>query len=135
VEKARIFVADDDKDFLQLMRELVEEEGYSVLVLREKNKAYEEIKQALPNLVILDVVMEHPDTGWQVLNRLKSDPETAHIPVIICSGDIWAVRPKLQHLLRLGCTTVEKPFDFDTMLSAIQKALALNSGSKPSGEH
>ena len=62
------------------MQELLQDEGYEVTVLHASDNAYKEIKPAAPDLVILDMTLEHPDSGWLVLEMLKLDPETAKIP-------------------------------------------------------
>ena len=123
MEKTHIFVANDDQTFLGLMQELLESSEYSVTVLRAGNPAYDQIKKALPDLLILDIILEHPDSGWRVLDMVKLDPETAHMPVIVCSSDYRSLREKESHLHSLGCLVVEKPFDLDTMLCAIRQAL------------
>ena len=121
--KARIFVADDDKSYLELMKELLEEVGYSVTALRTANDAYEEIVQDLPDLLILDMVLEHPDTGWKVLDKVKLNPKTTSLPVIICSADVLTLRERQEHLDTIGCLTLEKPFDIDDLLAVIDEAL------------
>jgi CheY-like chemotaxis protein len=125
MEKAHIFVANDDKDFLELMKELLEGEGYSATVLHVGKNAYEEIKKALPDLLILDIILEQPDAGWKLLDKLTLDPETTNMPVIVCSADVVNIRAKADNLRELGCLVVEKPFDIETMLSTVREALAL----------
>ena len=124
MKKAHIFVANDDKSFLGLMQDLLESPEYTVSTLRVGHSAYDQIKKALPDLLILDIVIEHPDSGWRTLDMIKLDPETAHIPVIVCSSDHRALREKQAHLESLGCLIVEKPFDLDTLLDTVKQALA-----------
>ena len=124
MEKAHIVVANDDNVYLELMQELLQQEGYKVTVLHAGRESYKEIKAALPSLLILDMVLERPDAGWHVLGKLKLDPETTQIPVIVCSADVRLLREKEEHLRDMGCLVVEKPFDIDIMFAAVQKALA-----------
>jgi CheY-like chemotaxis protein len=121
--RANIFVADDNRDFLELMSELLRDEQYDVTILRAGDHAYAEIKQALPDLVILDMTLEHPDDGWAILQMLKLDPGTVHIPVIVCSAEILLLRERREQIEELNCFVVEKPFDLVTLLGAIQVAL------------
>ncbi|HST05627.1 MAG TPA: response regulator [Chloroflexia bacterium] len=121
--KARIFVADDDKDLSELIRTLLEDDGYSVTMLKAVSNAYEEIAASLPDLLILDITLEHPDVGWLVLDKVKLDPATFDIPVIICSAAISAIRDNQDRLKRLGCFVVEKPFDIDELLTVTARAL------------
>jgi CheY-like chemotaxis protein len=124
MEKANIFVANDNKDFLELMRELLHDEGYEVTVLHASAHAYTEIKHATPDLVILDMTLEHPDDGWAILQLLKLDPETVRIPVIVCSAEVKLLTERQEQIEALNCFAVEKPFDLDTLLGAIQVALS-----------
>ena len=121
--KANIFVADDNKDFLELMSELLRDEGYEVTVLHASDHAYTEIKHAAPDLVILDMTLEHPDDGWAILQLLKLDPETVRIPVIVCSAEVKLLTERKEQIEALNCFAVEKPFDLVTLLGAIQVAL------------
>ena len=123
MEKANIFVADDNQDFLKLMRELLHDEGYEVTVLHASEHAYTEIKHAAPDLVILDMTLEHPDDGWAILQLLKLDPKTVRIPVIICSAEVKLLTERQEQIEALNCFAVEKPFDLVTLLEAIQVAL------------
>ena len=123
MEKANIFVADDNQDFLKLMRELLHDEGYEVTVLHASEHAYTEIKHAAPDLVILDMTLEHPDDGWAILQLLKLDPKTVRITVIICSAEVKLLTERQEQIEALNCFAVEKPFDLVTLLGAIQVAL------------
>src|SRR5205814_5174977 len=112
-EKARIAVIDDDAVFVELMHDLLGTgEGYHVVSNANWVQGYEFVKQHRPDLVILDLMMGREQTGWAVLELLREDPSTAHIPVILCS----AAEPSLrQHLNRVeGIPPVEavsKPCD------------------------
>ncbi|MDQ6604314.1 MAG: hypothetical protein M3Z19_16440, partial [Chloroflexota bacterium] len=68
----------------------------------------------------LDIRMEHPDTGWMVLELMRLDPETAHIPVIICSADTSRIREKEAYLREKGCAVLEKPFLLEDLLEKVQ---------------
>jgi len=65
--KSLIAVVNDDTIFLELMHDLLTTEGYRTAIWKEGDTAYEMIKEHRPLLVILDIRMERPDTGWMVL--------------------------------------------------------------------
>lgn len=121
---ARIAVVNDDTEFLELMRDLLELEGYTVLTLKVALRAYAGLKADLPDLIILDIRMETPEAGWQLLELLQLDPATTRIPVIVCSADAPFLRAKEAHLRERGCRTLEKPFLLEEMLAAVSSALA-----------
>lgn len=118
--KSLVAVVNDDTLFLELMHDLLTQEGYRAVIWKEGDKAYDMIKEHRPVLVILDIRMEHPDTGWMVLELMRLDPETAHIPVIICSADTSRIRAKEAYLREKGCAVLEKPFLLEDLLEKVQ---------------
>ncbi len=118
-----IAVVNDDTAFLDLMCELLTEEGYKTLAWRESDTAYEMVKRERPSLVILDVRMNNAEAGWQVLELIRLDPATADIPVIVCSADTAYLQLKAESLRRLKCDVLEKPFDLDTLLEKVRANL------------
>lgn len=119
----RIVVVNDDTTFLTLMAQIIEDEGWEAIVLREGTTAYERVKQEQPDLVILDLRLEQPDAGWKVLEMVKLDPETSHIPVIVCSAAMDDLRLREDWLADHGVTTLLKPFDIDDLYRYVQEAL------------
>lgn len=83
--KARILVADDDKFHLAVFSDLIKEAGYESLLVENGLEALEKIQSFQPDLVIVDVVMPGLN-GFDVTKRLKQDPATSHIPVIIITS-------------------------------------------------
>lgn len=118
-----IAVVNNDTVFLQLMQELLAQEGYRTVICKEGDKAYQLVKDQQPALVLLDIRLEQPETGWTVLELLRLDPATRQIPVIVCSADSPFLRAKEEMLRQLGCDTLEKPFDLDTLLKKVATAL------------
>ncbi|HEU5327701.1 MAG TPA: response regulator [Thermomicrobiales bacterium] len=129
-----IAVMNDETAFLQLMHDLLTGEGYRCIICKEGDKVYPLIKEQQPNLVILDIRMGTPETGWMVLELLRLDPATASIPVIVCSADTVFLRAKADALRDLNCDILEKPFDLDTLLEKVAAMLAdANKREGPGG--
>ncbi len=118
-----IAVVNNDTDFLGLMNDLLTLEGYQTLICREGDRAYGFIKEAQPDLVVLDVRLDHAEQGWTILELLRLDPATTQIPVIVCSADAQFLREKAAALHDQRCDTLEKPFDLDTLLEKVTRAL------------
>jgi CheY-like chemotaxis protein len=118
--KPLIAVVNDDTIFLELMHDLLTSEGYRTAIWNEGDRAYEMIKEHRPLLVVLDIRMERPDTGWMVLELMRLDPETANIPVIICSADTERIRAKEAYLREKGCDILEKPFLLEDLLGKVR---------------
>jgi DNA-binding response OmpR family regulator len=115
----RIAVVNDDTAFLHLMHDLLAEEGYDPIICKEGDGAYQLIRERKPRLIILDIRMEHPDTGWVVLECVRLDPETAAIPVIICSADTQRIREKTAYRRERNCDVLEKPFLLTELLAKV----------------
>jgi CheY-like chemotaxis protein len=122
--RARIAVINDDTAFLDLMRQLLEEdENYEVLVCREWNSAYEFVKREQPDLVIQDIRIGGEEHGWTILNLLTLDPETRPIPMIVCSAAVNSLHEHQELLTKYGVRALPKPFDLDTLVTMIQEVL------------
>ncbi|HLI50919.1 MAG TPA: response regulator [Thermomicrobiaceae bacterium] len=116
----RIAVINDDTAFLQLMYELLSDEGYETEIYRETTAIHATLRQEQPDLVIIDIRMEQPSTGWQVLEMLRLDPVTSRIPVIVCSADANDLRAKEELLQRNGYASLVKPFDLEDLLTMVR---------------
>lgn len=132
-EDQLIAVVNNDTAFLNMMDELLSLEGYRTMIWTEGDTAFEAIRQRMPNLVVLDIRMEHPETGWQVLELLRLDPETVGIPVIVTSADTRTLREKEANLRAHNCQVLEKPFDLDELLLMVRNALAGSGAGEGAG--
>ena len=81
----RVLVVDDERKNRQLIEVMLGEDGYQVLTANCGADALEMVALSAPDLVLLDVMMPGMD-GYQVASRLKADPKTAHIPVVILTA-------------------------------------------------
>ena len=119
----RIAVVNEDTAYLRMMETFLQLEGYETFAWREGSTAYEVIKREQPDLVILDIRLEHPDAGWVVLDLLRLDPETADLPVIVASGDLRFLREKEERLRAQRCQVLPEPFSLEELLSKIQEVI------------
>jgi CheY-like chemotaxis protein len=115
-----IAVIDDDSAYLSMMQELLNDEGYRTFTQLMAAGAPTRIAEAQPDLVILDVRMESAHAGLSLLDRLRADQRTCHIPVIVCSADVSTLREKQETLTRQGCAVLEKPFDLEKLLDLVR---------------
>jgi len=80
-----VLVVDSDPKNLQILKENLEASGFSVITLSSGNKAWEEIQQTRPQLVLTEISLQGL-TGYQLLERLKADPNTKSIPLIFLTN-------------------------------------------------
>lgn len=119
----RILVINDTPEILELFQEILAEEGYEVVLYSYATQDTVEIERHHPDLIILDYIFGTEKLGWQLLQKLKMRPDTARIPIIICTAAIREVREIEGFLLAKGVTLVPKPFDIDDLLLAVKNAL------------
>jgi CheY-like chemotaxis protein len=123
--KGRIAVIDDDAVFVDLMHDLLAVgEGYDVVTAPHWLQSVEFVREARPDLIILDLMLGRDATGWGVLQLLREDPTMARIPVILCSAAAPSLRncdkPNAGHG---AIETVAKPFDVDDLLAVVARLL------------
>lgn len=82
---ARVLVVDDDPVILHLIRLNLELEGHEVTQAEDGAAALEQARDSHPGVVVLDVMLPKID-GFEVCRRLRQDPETAAIPVVLLSA-------------------------------------------------
>ena len=85
-DQALILIVDDDYDFLEINRFILEGAGYSVVTATNPAEAQQRIAAQIPDLVITDLMMTSVDAGFAFSARLKSDPRTAGVPIIISTS-------------------------------------------------
>lgn len=85
-EQALILIVDDDYDFLEINRIILEGAAHRVVTATNPVEARERIDAEVPDLVITDLMMTSIDAGFAFSADLKSDPRTAGVPVIISTS-------------------------------------------------
>ena len=80
-----VLIVDDVPDNLSVLHDALDESGYTVLVATNGEDALVRALQALPDIVLLDAMMPGMD-GFEVARRLKSQAQTAHIPIVFMTG-------------------------------------------------
>ena len=85
-EKSLILIVDDDYDFLEINRFILEGAGYRVVTATNPAEALERVAAEAPQLVITDLMMTSVDAGFTFAAQLKNDPRTAGVPIIISTS-------------------------------------------------
>lgn len=115
----KILVVDDDPDILDALRFMLEDSGYEVKTT-EKGEYAENLRDTnggLPDVIILDVLLSGKD-GRLICQKLKSQEDTRHIPIIMISAHPNAK----QSVSAVGADDfMAKPFDMDELLTKIAK--------------
>ena len=121
--KKRILVVDDTQKNIQVLGPILKQHNYQINVALNGEQALESVKRALPDLILLDVMMPEMD-GFETCRHLKDDPRTREIPVIFLTA-----RAETQDVIK-GFETgavdyVTKPFNAVELLARVKNHLDL----------
>jgi PAS domain S-box-containing protein len=122
----QVLVIDDEKDSRVLMSHYLQEFGCRVITAPNGEEGIDAAREHNPDLITLDLMMPGM-TGWEVLKRLKADPELRHIPVVIVS--IVAAEGGRGKLLG-AVDLVTKPFEREDLLRVLWKNLVRHRGGR-----
>ncbi len=121
-----ILVVNDTQEILDLLAELLEEEGYRVttsLALLNLDK----VKALAPDIIVQDLLFEGTqEEGWKFLTLVRLDPALARIPLVLCTAATRTVNDPVmaEQLDRQGIRVVLKPFDVEQLLTVLAEVLA-----------
>ncbi|MCH7480248.1 MAG: PAS domain S-box protein, partial [Chloroflexi bacterium] len=115
-DKKIIISVDDDSKVIDLYNRYLEPHGFQVIAVTDPDSALDQIKSIKPLGITLDIMMPKQD-GWQLIEKLKSDPDTKDIPIIICS-----ILDNRDKGYKLGATSyLIKPILEDELVDAINR--------------
>jgi DNA-binding response OmpR family regulator len=111
----RLLVIDDDKDILDVVRTIFEDEGYIVRCLADVDDVFTEINLFRPNVVLIDYMLGISN-GAEICYQIKSNAGTLHIPVILFSAHHRAI----EAIGNYGWNAfIGKPFDIEQIKSVV----------------
>ncbi len=114
----RALLIDDNESVLQLFERYLAAEGYLVTGVSGAAGALEAIEQERPEVIVLDVMMRNVD-GWQLLQRLRANPDLEDVPIVVCS-----VLNERELAYALGARSyLKKPVSQQELLAALRQAL------------
>jgi CheY-like chemotaxis protein len=118
----RILIVDDEEDFLELARALLEQVGFQVECARAAGEAVARAVLNPPDLILLDILLPGCD-GIDILETLRSEPETAEVPVLACTA--LGKRHSAPLLLEAGFDgLVSKPIDWPDLVRRLAATTA-----------
>jgi two-component system alkaline phosphatase synthesis response regulator PhoP len=127
-----ILVVDDEEDILELVSYNLRKEGYRVSCATSGEEGLAMAKSKPPDLVVLDLMLPGVD-GLEICRRLKNEPETRHIPIVMLTAK--GEEPDIVTGLELGADDyVTKPFSPKVLVARIRAALRRKTeGAAPEG--
>ena len=118
--RGRVLIVDDDRKILDLLVDLLELEGYEVLTARDGAEAIDLALSVNPNIVVSDVVMPVVG-GLELCRRLKQEPRTANVPVLLISGLITSDAAGIDGLNAGADDYLDLPFRNEELLVKVAR--------------
>jgi len=122
----KILIIDDEAEVVKVLQICLEQHGYKVITGYNGESGLKKAKDEVPDLVILDIMLPDMD-GYQVCERLKSDPSTKDIPVIMLT--VKSMGEDIEKALEKKADWyIVKPYDEKYLLKKIDYLLQKKSG-------
>ncbi|MEL7833248.1 response regulator transcription factor [Fodinibius sp. Rm-B-1B1-1] len=128
-DKKTILVVDDEQDLLDLIEYNLQKEGFDVLKAEDGKEGIKVAREHNPNLVLLDIMMPKMD-GMEVVERMRSDKDLKHIPIIFLTarGD---EKTEVEGLDKGGDDYITKPISTTKLISRIKAVLRRFEETQP----
>jgi two-component system alkaline phosphatase synthesis response regulator PhoP len=133
MEKKKILLVDDDADFTEATKLLLESRSYEVTVAHDGKEGLKKVQTEEPNLIILDVMMPEMD-GYEVCATLKSDPKYRHIPILLLTA-VGEYIPTTSYTKEMGMKIeaddyIPKPVEPMEIVDRVEKLVRISMGEK-----
>jgi len=126
---AKIMIVDDDPDYINVVKTILEREQYTVVTAGDKTEGMEKIRAEKPDLAILDVMMHAWQDGFEMSRQLKKDPQFKNMPVLMLTA--VENRTGIGFKSTAGDPTwlpvdvfLDKPVEPDVLLAEVKKLLS-----------
>jgi len=121
MERKSVLITDDDEVFVEALTAVLES-SYVIRTASNGTEALERVEQQRPDLIILDVMMDYMSEGFDVARKLRTNPETASIPIIMLTGvdQMYNYRMEVDESWVPCDRYFEKPIAPDKLLAEVQ---------------
>ena len=121
MSKGRILIVEDNMDTYELMRFILELNGYETFLAMDGRDGVNAALKQKPDLILMDLAMPEMD-GWEATRLIKKDPLTSSIPLIAVTAH--ALSGDRARALKAGCDDyITKPMDLSELVSMVNRAL------------
>ncbi len=125
--KYKVLIIDDDPDIRDVMATVLEANGYEVLQAADGDEGFDKAKAESPDIILLDVMMNSQDEGFQTAYRFRSDQDLGDVPIVMITSvsqvsGFQFDRDKDQDFLPVQ-DFIEKPISPDKLIDVVRKYL------------
>jgi two-component system, OmpR family, response regulator len=135
----KILFVDDDRDFLSAQTAFFTSRGFEVVTVDRVDGALERISEVKPDVIVLDLMMEHYDSGFMLGRKIRHDPAMATVPILMLSGVASATGHKfaadaaaLKDWIKLDAF-LDKPVTGRQLLKVVEEKLGLDKAAAAAG--
>jgi CheY-like chemotaxis protein len=123
---ARVTVVNDNEAFLELVRDILEDDRYDVTTVDgDRSDALARINGSRPDVLMIDLRFGSDGLhGWDIAMEVRRDPSLSELPILVCSADVVAldqIADRLSETQRVE--TLTKPFSIDRLTEAVDRLL------------
>jgi DNA-binding response OmpR family regulator len=119
----KILVVDDDREMVELIELFLSNAGFLTLSAYSGEEALEKTFKEKPDLILLDIMMPKID-GWEVLRRIKNDPEVQNTPVAFITARTQNIDKMIGLSVMKAAGYITKPFSKQELLTEVRRILA-----------
>ena len=119
----RVIYFEDESEMVELVRIILGREGYHVKGVREGQIGLQAVKEELPDIILLDLMMPDMD-GWEIFRQIKNDEATMNIPIIVITAKAQTVDKVLGLEVAKVDDYISKPFRPQELVERIEKVLS-----------
>ena len=124
----KILIVDDDREMVELIELFLDNAGYETIVAFSGEEALEKTFREKPDLILLDIMMPKID-GWEVLRRIKNDPEAQDTPVAFITARTQNIDKMIGLSVMKAAGYITKPFSKQELLTEVKRILDERSRS------
>jgi len=119
---SRILIVDDDPTIVQMLSDILTDEGYEVATATQSLRAFDRAKEAQPDLILMDIMMPYLD-GLDQIKLFSLDDDLKDVPIIVITAKARAL-DGIEDLKALRIVDyLYKPFEIADLLDKIKKAM------------
>jgi DNA-binding response OmpR family regulator len=122
-QQKRVIYFEDERDMVELVRLVLGREGYSVEGASEGRAGLVSVREKLPDIILLDLMMPDMD-GWEIFKELKNDKSTGDIPVVVITAKSQSVDKILGVEIAQVDDYISKPFSPRELVERVEKVLS-----------
>ncbi len=131
MEKKKILLVDDDVDFAEATKLILESKSYDVFIAHDGQEGLKKVQTEQPDLIILDVMMPEMD-GYEVCSKIKADPACSHIPILLLTA-VGDAMPSSKYTKEMGMKTeaddyIPKPVEPLELVVRVENLFRISQG-------